>query len=245
MDLTSLPAPLERPVHTFSGRTVEVVRDLILNGNLRAGERINEVELSSALGISRGPLREAIQHLRSEGLLVTVSHRGAYVRTFSERELSELYEVRVALETHALRLVGHSMTPESVEELRQMLAETDEAVGTMNTYPRELDFHQRIVLLADNESLMDAVVEVHRKIHLARSRSGHQTLRARRALSEHREVLEHLADGRTEQAAQVLAAHLHSSFRSAVNVLISDEGGSDPHDVDDPRSAPTARPRTP
>ena len=229
MDLTTLPAPLERPIHTFSGRTVEVLRDLVLNGNLRAGERINEVELSTALGISRGPLREAIQHLRSEGLLVTVSHRGAYVRTFSERELSELYEVRIALETHAIRLIGKSLTPDSVEELQQMLAEADESIGVENTYPRDLDFHQRIVLLADNEALMDAVVEVHRKIHLARSRSGQQSLRARRALSEHREVLEQLAGGRPEKSAQALAAHLRSSLQSAINVLNSEEDapGSD------------------
>ena len=232
MDLRALPAPLERPVHTFSGRTVEVLRDLVLNGNLHAGERINEVELSTALGISRGPLREAIQHLRSEGLLTTVSHRGAFVRTFSAQELSQLYEVRIALESHALRLVGTSATPEAIAELGQMLTETNQVIGVENTYPRDLDFHRRIVMLTANDALVDAVLEVHRKLHLARSRSGHQSLRARRALAEHREVLEHLAAGRAERAAQVLTSHLRSSLQSALHVLNCTSEDSD--DIDEP-----------
>src|SRR6266849_3470977 len=91
-----LPLPLERPEQTFSGRAVNVLREMVLSGRLRAGERLNEVELANALRISRGPLREAIQRLRSEGLLTAVSGRGAFVRSFSDDELRELYEVRIA-----------------------------------------------------------------------------------------------------------------------------------------------------
>ena len=227
MDLSKLPAPLERPLHTFSGQTVEVLRDLVLNGQIKAGERLNEVELSAALGISRGPLREAIQHLRSEGLLVTVSHRGAYVRTFSEVELSELYEVRIALESHAVRLAAEQADREAIEELRQLLSETDHAIDEANTYPRDIDFHKQVVLLADNQALSDAVVEVHRKIHLARSLSGHQEMRARRALSDHREIVDHLANREGDLAAKVLGAHLRSSLQNAL-ALVNDGAAAEP-----------------
>ena len=79
---------------TFSRRTEVVIRDMILDGTIPPGERLNEVALASALGISRGPLREAIQRLAGEGLLTVISHRGAFVRTFEAREIDELYDMR-------------------------------------------------------------------------------------------------------------------------------------------------------
>jgi DNA-binding GntR family transcriptional regulator len=231
MNLDALPAPLERPDNTFSGQTVEVLRELILDGRLKSGERINEVELSNALGISRGPLREAIQHLRSQGLLVTISHRGAFVRTFSGRELSELYEVRIALETHAVKLATSSITKQAIAELRTMLAETEKSIAADNNYPLDRDFHDRIVQLADCQALSDAVTDVHRKIHLARSRSGHESTRARRALSDHREVLKHMSRGDGEGAAGVMAEHLRSSLQNALAILRGDEIPDSAHEL--------------
>jgi DNA-binding GntR family transcriptional regulator len=192
-DADRLPRPLERPEQTFSSRAVSVLREMVLSGRMRAGERLNEVELAHALQISRGPLREAIQRLRSEGLLTAVSGRGAFVRTFTIDTLRELYEVRIALETHGVRLAA-----------------------------RNSDFHQRIMELADNHALLDVATEVHRQIHLARTRSGHVSTRARQALEEHQEVLKHLADGDGERAAEVLATHLRASLQSVLELLDSE-----------------------
>lgn len=217
-----LPAPLERPEQTFSSRAVDVLREMVLSGRLRAGERLNEVELANALGISRGPLREAIQRLRSEGLLTAVSGRGAYVRTLTAEALRELYEVRIALETHAARLAAQRSDAHGIDELRQLLADTEPALAAGQGYPQKLDFHQRLIKLAANQALLDSATEVHRQIGLARSRSGHVSARARQAFEEHQEVLEHLAAGDGEKAAQVLGNHLRSSLESAFELLDPD-----------------------
>jgi DNA-binding GntR family transcriptional regulator len=111
-------------VATYAGRSLEVLRTMILDGTLAPGERLNEVHLSQALGISRGPLREAIQRLASEGLVEAVTHRGVYVRSFSARELSDFYELRIALETHAVRLAARYSPQDRIDELGQMLDET-------------------------------------------------------------------------------------------------------------------------
>lgn len=214
-----LPGPLERPEETFSGRAVDVLREMVLLGQLKPGQRLNEVELANALGISRGPLREAIQRLRSEGLLTAVSGRGAYVRTFTAEALRDLYEVRIALEAHAVRLVAQKLGAEGLAELRELLDATDHSVATDQTYPQDLDFHQRVVALADNPALLDTVTEIHRQIHLARWRSGHVAVRAKQALEEHRQVLDHLAAGEGEEAAAVLTEHLRHSLQSALEVL--------------------------
>jgi DNA-binding GntR family transcriptional regulator len=221
-DADRLPRPLERPEQTFSSRAVSVLREMVLSGRMRAGERLNEVELAHALQISRGPLREAIQRLRSEGLLTAVSGRGAFVRTFTIDTLRELYEVRIALETHGVRLAARNSDSDGIQQLRQLLADTDQALAGDHAYPQDLDFHQRIMELADNHALLDVATEVHRQIHLARTRSGHVSTRARQALEEHQEVLKHLADGDGERAAEVLATHLRASLQSVLELLDSE-----------------------
>lgn len=218
----SLPTPLERDTNTLVERTVDVLREMVLTGRIRPGERINEVEISNALGISRGPLREAIPHLRKEGLLVTIVNRGAFVRTFSSKELEELYEVRIALESHAARLVAERCNAGGIEALRGLMADTNQALDRNPGYPSELDFHQRLVKLADNEALLAAVIEVHRKIGLARLRSGSVPSRARTAFREHEEVLEHLAQGDAVCAARVLTTHLRSSLANALKLFDAD-----------------------
>jgi DNA-binding GntR family transcriptional regulator len=221
-DLDYLPAPLERPADTFSVRAVVVLRDMVLTGKLRAGERLNEVELASALGISRGPLREAIQRLRSEGLLTTVSHRGAFVRSFSDDELRQLYEVRIALETHAVRLAVRDANAPGIRALRELLVATKEAMTTGPAYPRDLDFHRDLVALTGNQTLIDVTTDVHRKIDLARSRSAHQAARARDAFEEHEQIVDHMEKGRAETAVKVLTRHLLSSLESALEILDAD-----------------------
>lgn len=238
-----LPGPLERPEQTFSGRAVDVLREMVLLGQLEPGQRLNEVELANALGISRGPLREAIQRLRSEGLLTAVSGRGAYVRTFTAEALSDLYEVRIALEVHAVRLASRKLGPEGVKELRELLDATDQSVAADHTYPQDLDFHQRMVALAGNPALIDTVTDIHRQIQLARWRSGHVPVRAKQALEEHRAVLEHLAAGRGEKAAAVLTEHLRHSLESALLVLHPTESGTKAASVDAPARRSATRRR--
>lgn len=222
MNENRLPAPLERATQTFSGRTVEVLREMVISGRLRAGERLNEVELANALGISRGPLREAIQRLHSENLLTTVPNRGAYVRVITAEQLKELYEVRIALETHALRLAAKNASADKVAELNEMLDAADASVARGKAYPHDLDFHQRFIAMVDNQALRDATTEVHRQIELARSRSGHEPARAKEALAEHRQICDLLAQRRGDGAAKALDKHLRSSLANALRILEED-----------------------
>jgi len=217
-----LPAPLDRPLETFSTRAVEVLREMVVAGRLRSGERLNEVALAGALGISRGPLREAIARLTSEGLLTSVTNRGSYVRVFTDEQLRELYEVRIALETHALRLAAADAGQPAIRGLRKLLDRTGRSMAAGRVYPRDLDFHLGLVTVTGNRALIDAALEVHRQIDLARSRSARVTARARQALAEHEEVYDHLLHGRADAAAAALTAHLHSSLDNALHLLHDD-----------------------
>jgi DNA-binding GntR family transcriptional regulator len=213
-----LPKPLERVSQTFSDRTVEVLRDTVISGRFRAGERLNEVELANALGISRGPLREAIQRLHSERLLTAVPNRGAFVRVISPDELSDLYEVRIALETHAARLAAKSAA-DVAHELNLMLEAADSDGGDDGTYPGHPGFHHRLIALTGNAALTDAATDVYRQIALARSAAGSDSGRMREAAAEHGEIADLLARGKGDGAAKALERHLRSSLASSLRLL--------------------------
>jgi DNA-binding GntR family transcriptional regulator len=225
-----LPKPLERVSKTFSDRTVEVLRDTVISGRLRAGERLNEVELANALGISRGPLREAIQRLHSERLLTTVPNRGAFVRVITPEELSHLYEVRIALESHALRLVVKNGEAGPVDELNRVIDAVDSASVQNAMYPPDPDFHQRLIALTNNEALAEAAGDVRRQIGLARARTGTVTdpNRADGARAEHREITDQLARGRGDSAAKALDRHLRSNLACTLKAMRSN-GMADGH----------------
>lgn len=212
----NLPLPLIRPVDTFSGQSVEVLREMVVTGQLRSGQRLNEVELARALGISRGPLREAINRLKGEGLLTSVNLRGTFVRTFARTELRDLYEVRIAIETHALRITSSS----GFDGLKALLVKTEGAMNsTTAPYPRDLDFHDLLVLSTGNEALVRVARENNRQIHLARSISAHNPERARVALDEHVAIVELLIDGDPRVAEVLLESHWRASLDSVIEVL--------------------------
>lgn len=219
MSSSSVPAPFGGEA-TYADRSVAVLRTMILDGRLLPGARLNEVHLSQALGISRGPLREALRRLSSEGLIDIVPHRGACVSSFSAGQLQELYELRIALECHAARLVAERADRSGVKELA---AELDGAARLLDQedcpYPSDQDFHGTLLRLADSRELIEAAASVTARISLARSKSASQPERARAALEEHRQVLAALSDGDADKAARLLRAHLMASLENAVSLL--------------------------
>ncbi|MRJ75787.1 FCD domain-containing protein [Aeromicrobium sp. SMF47] len=210
---------------TFSRRTETLVREMILSGTVAPGERLNEVALAASLGISRGPLREAIQHLAGEGLLTIVSHRGAFVRTFDPRELDELYDMRTAFEMYAARLACQRAADEDLAALQAFVSETAEAMSSESggSYPPDRDFHQRLLALASNATLERAALETQAQIYLARSMSAKAPVRAKEALQEHADIVTALQSRSPDEAAQLVYQHLDRARRSALAALGFDD----------------------
>lgn len=206
----------------YADQVSQILRRMIFDGQLRIGQRLNEVEISSSLGISRAPLREAIQALANEGLLMTVPNRGSYVRTYTPDELGDLYELRIAIEVHSLGLTAVRANPDELHDLDTMLDDTRERMDSEEQslhYPEELDFHLRLVGLARSPELLGAARSVHQRITLARSRSGHQPHRAKDAFDEHRELAGRLRAGDAVGAGRLLERHLRESLANALSIL--------------------------
>jgi len=143
---------------TVAEQIYQALRSAILAGSLTPGQRLAEGPLSDQLNTSRAPLREAIRRLESEGLVVTYPHRGAFVVSFSEREIDELNSLATLIEGFAARLAAERADDAGLQSLQAL-------VDAMRATPpdqhqwlhlRELDFqfHQKLVELTDHSRLL-------------------------------------------------------------------------------------------
>ena len=149
---------IESASRTLRGQAYDILKRQLLSGELRPGERVNEVVMAARLGISRGPLREAIRNLEQEGLLIAAPHRGTFVRRLTQEEAAELQEVRLALETAAACRLAQRWTPaagalleERLDRLRGLHHHNSTLAERMSA---DLAFHEAICEASGNETLL-------------------------------------------------------------------------------------------
>ena len=162
------PHPLGRV--TLAGQVAERLRGDILTGALAPGAQLNEKELALAFGVSRGPLREAMQRLIQEGLLRSEPHRGVFVTALREADLVDIYVVRAALETAAVRrLVAAGDTAEVAGRLTQIAAKMDKAVRARRWQEGsalDFAFHKTLVDAAGSQRLSKTYMTVQAETRL-------------------------------------------------------------------------------
>jgi DNA-binding GntR family transcriptional regulator len=136
------------------------LRQEILTGKLKPGERLMEIHLANKLGVSRTPIREAIRKLELEGLVIMIPRRGAEVAQITLKSLEDVMEVRRALDVLAIELACERMGDEDLEKLRQACENFNVAVETKDTRniaEADVAFHDLIVLSTGNTRLIQLV----------------------------------------------------------------------------------------
>jgi DNA-binding GntR family transcriptional regulator len=204
---------------TLWQRVYEHLRTAILEGRLEPGTELTEVALAEQLGVSRGPLREAIGRLAAEGLVSVSPRRGAVVRSLSKEEFLQLYQVREALERMAMQLAVLRLTDEEFDGLTALNEEmAAHAAGNKVEafFEANLAFHARLLEASGNEKLQ----ELYRQLlgQLGRYRLRSLTLRGnlQRSVSEHKTILRAARRGDAERAAQLMAEHIRVPQRRAM-----------------------------
>jgi DNA-binding GntR family transcriptional regulator len=219
----SRPARLENL--TLWERVYDHLREEILAGRLKPGAELGEVPLSEQLGVSRGPLREAIGRLAAEGLVTVRPRRGAVVRSLSKAEFLELYQVREGLEAMAVRLAVPRLTGVDFATL-QGLIDTMAAHAERNEvaefFEANAAFHGHLIAAADNRKLQEIYGQLLGQIGRYRMRS--LTLRGNlhRSVAEHAAILRAAKRGDAERAAHLMAEHVRVPQRR-LNALGEDE----------------------
>ena len=204
---------------TLWQRVYDHLRTEILEGRLEPGTELIEVALAAQLGVSRGPLREAIGRLAAEGLVTVSPRRGAVVRSLSKEEFLELYQVREALERMAVQLAVPRLTDEQFEGLAALNQEMESHASGNEVeafFEANLAFHARLLEASGNGKLQ----ELYRQLlgQLGRYRLRSLTLRGnlQRSVAEHKAILRAAKRGDAERAAQLMAEHIRVPQRRAM-----------------------------
>jgi DNA-binding GntR family transcriptional regulator len=195
----------------------DAIRDQIMNGRHLPGARLVEDRLAVELGVSRNPVREALRVLEAEGYVEMIPRRGAVVASMSDKEVEDIFEVRLALEALAARLAARRADATSQAALKKILAETRTALR--RSEPAKLAalntrFHELVVDVADNGYLRDVMLPLRGRMQWIFSRTVGQ--RAGHSLDEHFEMADAIVQHDEERAAKLAESHIEAARQSYV-----------------------------
>lgn len=210
------------PLGAVRERVLAMLRQDIIGGRLRPGDRLVERELADRFGVSRVPVREAIRALLAEGFVTFETPRRAVVRTLTRADVTELFELREALEVYATGLAAERATRDDLAHLEELLdlaaraTRDDEAEAITDVNTR---FHDRLLAMAGNSLLITVMQPVDGRLRWLTRRNEEWV----QQLDEHRELYDAVAGGDPERARAVALAHVRTNYGFTVRHLFDDD----------------------
>lgn len=206
----SMPAELAGG-ETAVGRAYSAILDMALSFALKPGERLNESQLSRELGVSRTPLREAMNRLVSENVLEFIPARGFFRKEIRPREIYELYELRLALEIAGAQIGIRVATDEMIARVEQLLPRLNDAerefIDKSRAVTEDEFFHEAIMALSGNSEMMNALRAVNGRIRALRY-MGVGPSRLTAGQKEHRQIVNALKKRDADAVVAILTEHI-------------------------------------
>lgn len=195
-------------------RVLIVLREAILNGELRPGQTLIETELAAQMGVSRAPLREAIQILNTEGLLITVPYHGTTVKKLTKSDIEELYSLRSVLEAFALRCIIAKNDPTNAAHLRdlfdQMLAAANaDDIKRVNEIDRL--FHDTLIRLSNHNLLMSTWSGVAMRVRQVMALRNMRNSDIKQIAYNHMPLIEAIEAGDEALSVRLIGEHVASA----------------------------------
>ena len=189
----------------------EKLQQSLLEEKLNPGDKITEQEIAEELGVSRTPVREALYRLAATGLIKIVPHKGFIVSKWTVNELKDVIVVRTVLEKLAIKLAVENISPEEIEELKNLIIKIEKAVKDKNI-PKSSDlntlFHDKIILASRNKELFEIMKSLKNKIWSFRIISLSSPKRLDDSLKEHRRILDVLINKDVDLAQTLTYKHI-------------------------------------
>jgi DNA-binding GntR family transcriptional regulator len=200
-------------------QVLEAIERALLSGALQPGDRVVEADIAREAGISRGPVREAIQHLVAQGILTHSPNRGTFVTRWTENDVYETYSLRALLESYAVRLAMASITPAVLAELEQLLetmCQRAHAGDALGVYHHDVQFHHHLYELAGHRLLSQMVYQLERRIYMLISLDAATTHNLVQYADNHEQLLQVLRSGDPDLAETVFREHILQVGRALV-----------------------------
>jgi DNA-binding GntR family transcriptional regulator len=222
------------PRTNLGERVYRLLWDRILRRQLHPGEKLSDLRLSAELGVSRTPVREALNRLVQDGIVRTEPHHGFYVQSFSAHDIDEIYELRGTLEVMALRLAGPLLTTVELETALADLDQGESAVRAATTddgvvaaaarfLEKDQAFHGMIADRAGNSRLASALESLWAQIAVFQKAGTYHREWTLASIAYHRKIITALLNGEQERACAHMAEHI-----GAVKQRVLDNLGAGP-----------------
>ena len=224
---------MEYTVKSLSELAEDYVKDQILSGGMKSGEKVVEADISSALKISRAPVREAMRALNIQGLLSFSPRRGHHVLEMPREEILEVFQIRISLELQALRiLLTHGLLKETdfetLEELVRRMENPEhqrqseaERIYMLNTL--DLSFHRTLWTASRSRRRAQLLENLFFQLLIVMNQNVASLGSYEEKAEEHRRMLEALRTGQTEAVCRELQHHLHKYIVAALGELTEEE----------------------
>lgn len=202
--------------YSVTDQVYEVLKKRILSRQFRPGQRLNLDELEQQLGVSRTPLKDALNRLAMESLVEILPRKGTYVTTLTVEELKEVFEVRQVLELYAAKLSIHRITPAKLQEMHDLVTDLEILIDN-NTYSdyqafmaKDRDLHLLIVELAGNRKLLELYKSLNVHVQIARAFYVQIDKRVQDTHKEHRAILQAFEAKDWEALERTLNRHIEA-----------------------------------
>ncbi len=213
---------MELAYRTMQEIVYDMIRNGILTGKYQSGQRLVASDLARELGVSRMPVREALQRLEVAGLVTMERHRAAIVSQLSEVEILEIYRIRAVLDGLATRLAAAHLTKDELGHLVELTNEMDLATqeGDLQKHLRaNRDFHELIWHAAQSPRLMELLKNLYDTSQRLRSVSVLVPGHLEETVKNHRSIIDALLEGNVEKAEHLAVEHHEKTIRYLLSVV--------------------------
>ena len=205
------------------------LRQAILKGELKPGERLMEIALAEKLGVSRTPIREAMRKLELEGLVVMIPRRGAQVANITEKDLNDVLEVRIALENVAIEKACTRMSKEDMGRLWLAAKEFERTMAEGNLVrlaEADVAFHEIIYRASDNKRLNQVLNNLREQIYRYRVEYLKEEETRNVLVKEHEELTKAIRQRDVKKAQEISFRHIENQRRAIIQSIEAEEAGN-------------------
>jgi DNA-binding GntR family transcriptional regulator len=209
-------AILEIPSLTLKAHVVERIKEGIISGRYKPGDRLNETHLAREFSVSRIPVREALMHLQEQGLLMNHPRRGMFVNSLSDEDTQRINSVRIVLEAEALKLCRFRLTPKMSTELNALVVQMErwETESQLDASVLDLEFHSCVWKHSGNSYLEKTLQSMLPVLFAHRALDAISDELQRWRLNHHRSLLD-VIEGNTRQTPEeAIVTHLRMGYNN-------------------------------
>ncbi len=232
---------------TLKAHLVEKLREAILSGKYKPGDRLNESFIAREFQISRIPVREALFQLQESGLVMNLKRRGMFVTLLAEEDVQKINSVRIVLETEALKLARARMTPEVAAVLTDLVIRMEAWKGALSEAAAlDLQFHRTIWAAAGNDYLVKTLDSLA-TVLFAHKTLEHVSYELRRwRINHHRALLDVILSPEEKDIQSALLMHLRMAYTEPERFSsIAMQTPQSPASISRPQGRSVGKPRTP